>query len=208
MTSDREQRLSEIRSLVEHQKWCEYTGYATTQSWRHQMAWLLDQLAERDLTIERARTYSGLEGWSCPLCKYENGKFIENCEMHRQLCELEIELDATEAKLAERNRALAGVYEHVKAKMWTSYGHELYFGPIEPNTYHMQISTEPGSRDLAARFNSVVVQLAEANKLVGELAEALEWHLDASSHEYHRDRELLQRPAVREALAKVREEKP
>jgi len=53
-----------------------------------------DALAAAARDLERARTYTGLEGWACPLCTYEAGKFIALCGPHRQLAEAEAERDA------------------------------------------------------------------------------------------------------------------
>ena len=33
--------------------------------------------------LDRARHYTGLEGYPCPLCTYKDGVFVESCEMHR-----------------------------------------------------------------------------------------------------------------------------
>lgn len=45
-------------------------------------------------TLHFAASYTGIEGRACPLCKYENGKFIERCQMHK-------EVDELRAKVAE-----------------------------------------------------------------------------------------------------------
>lgn len=44
--------------------------------------------------LECARTYTGVEGYPCPLCTYEHGVFVAPCEMHQQI-------DALRAELAE-----------------------------------------------------------------------------------------------------------
>ena len=43
--------------------------------------------------LDRARHYTGLEGYPCPLCTYKDGVFVESCEMHRQIDQLEAEPD-------------------------------------------------------------------------------------------------------------------
>jgi hypothetical protein len=53
----------------------------------HTIAVLRREIFHLHHLIERARTYRGLEGWACPLCRYEQGVFIERCEPHRQLHE-------------------------------------------------------------------------------------------------------------------------
>lgn len=35
--------------------------------------------------IERARSYRGIDGRTCPLCSYDHGVFIARCEPHAQL---------------------------------------------------------------------------------------------------------------------------
>lgn len=37
------------------------------------------------MDIEKAKNYTGYEGYQCPLCEYKNGKFIKYYEPHRQL---------------------------------------------------------------------------------------------------------------------------
>lgn len=49
-------------------------------------------------SIERARTYTGVEGYPCPLCRYEDGVFIEPCEMHRQIDALAAEVERLRAE--------------------------------------------------------------------------------------------------------------
>lgn len=43
------------------------------------------EITELKKTLEFAAQYRGIEGHSCPLCRYENGVFIENCQMHKDL---------------------------------------------------------------------------------------------------------------------------
>lgn len=64
----------------------------------------LERLTELEAENERlqaqlrhAATYTGIEGYACPLCLYENGKFIQRCEMHRQMDEMQVELAAARA---------------------------------------------------------------------------------------------------------------
>ncbi len=45
------------------------------------------ELANAKKTIERAASYIGVEGYGCPLCKYDNGRFVALCSMHEQLAE-------------------------------------------------------------------------------------------------------------------------
>lgn len=46
---------------------------------------LSKELAEHKETLEFAAQYKGFEGRSCPLCKYEDGVFIERCQMHADM---------------------------------------------------------------------------------------------------------------------------
>lgn len=43
--------------------------------------------------LERAKTYTGLESYPCPLCTYENGKFIKFCALHQRINELESKIE-------------------------------------------------------------------------------------------------------------------
>lgn len=43
------------------------------------------RIKELEETIEFARNYSGFEARACPLCTYENGKFIKRCRMHEDM---------------------------------------------------------------------------------------------------------------------------
>jgi hypothetical protein len=58
--------------------------------------------------IERARSYGGVEVYACPLCTYEEGIFIESCQMHKDMHELE-----TAMRQAEREAAFwKWLWEH------------------------------------------------------------------------------------------------
>jgi len=46
---------------------------------------LRGQVEELTETLERARTYTGLEADGCPLCTYVEGVLTESCSLHRQL---------------------------------------------------------------------------------------------------------------------------
>lgn len=60
---------------------------------------LIDEREQLKETIERARTYKGIEIYACPLCTFENGRFIARCEMHRQIMVLEKELKNVRAEV-------------------------------------------------------------------------------------------------------------
>jgi hypothetical protein len=62
--------------------------------------------------IERARTYIGIEGYPCPLCHIENGKFLEPCEMHRHIDTLDNRAEVDLAKCREVLRACADELEN------------------------------------------------------------------------------------------------
>lgn len=49
--------------------------------------------------LNLARAYRGLEARACPLCTYENGKFIKACSMHEQIEELRKQLADTQQDL-------------------------------------------------------------------------------------------------------------
>ncbi len=67
----------------------------------------IDELEER---LEKARTYSGTEGWPCPLCTYENGKFIKHCQMHQQIADLGRQVSSLQMQVKEETR----MYEMVR----------------------------------------------------------------------------------------------
>jgi len=43
------------------------------------------RIAELEETLQFAAKYKGYEARACPLCKYEHGKFIEHCQMHKDM---------------------------------------------------------------------------------------------------------------------------
>lgn len=49
--------------------------------------------------IERARNYIGIKGYPCPLCVYDNGKFIASCEMHKEIDSLRREVNDLRKRL-------------------------------------------------------------------------------------------------------------
>lgn len=51
-------------------------------------------------TLHFASTYRGYEARPCPLCKYENGVFIDLCQMHK-------DMHALHTRIAELERELA-----------------------------------------------------------------------------------------------------
>ena len=57
----------------------------------HDKMYLLSLIDSLRLNLERARTYRGIEGYPCPLCAYGDGKFIERCQMHKDLNSLRAE---------------------------------------------------------------------------------------------------------------------
>jgi hypothetical protein len=50
--------------------------------------------------IERARSYKGIEAYPCPLCTYRDGIFIESCQMHKDMHELEATMRQAEREAA------------------------------------------------------------------------------------------------------------
>src|SRR3990167_7395713 len=52
---------------------------------RESLVWAEEQVTALKARLEKAKNYKGVEGWQCPLCEYENGVFIKNCEPHKQL---------------------------------------------------------------------------------------------------------------------------
>jgi hypothetical protein len=74
----------------------------------YQRAEQLSRCAEAaEAALTRAREYTGLEAWACPLCTYENGKYIKPCSLHAQL-------EAAEARLREHDaEAVEAVHDAV-----------------------------------------------------------------------------------------------
>lgn len=66
-------------------------------------------------TLEFASTYKGYEARACPLCRYEHGKFIESCQMHKDMHALHARIDALEAELATAQATPLPVSEEVVA---------------------------------------------------------------------------------------------
>lgn len=48
-------------------------------------------------TLAFAAQYKGFEARACPLCTYENGKFVERCQMHTDMDNLRAALDEARA---------------------------------------------------------------------------------------------------------------
>lgn len=53
---------------------------------------LTAEIEELKQRIQRAKTYTGFEGYPCPLCTYKDGKFVESCELHKTIHELQAKL--------------------------------------------------------------------------------------------------------------------
>ena len=56
---------------------------------------LYDDYMQLQTELDKARTYTRLEGYPCLLCTYKDGVFVKNCEMHSQIVELQARLDST-----------------------------------------------------------------------------------------------------------------
>lgn len=67
---------------------------------RNTIATQAAQVAKLEETLQFASTYRGYEARPCPLCKYKNGKFIEHCQMHK-------DMRAQAARIGELERELA-----------------------------------------------------------------------------------------------------
>lgn len=53
------------------------------------------RIAELEQKLSRAAQYKGAEAYPCPLCRYEDGIFVESCAMHNRIAELETQLAQT-----------------------------------------------------------------------------------------------------------------
>lgn len=51
------------------------------------------QVAYLEQQLEQAATYRGIEGYPCPLCKYDNGVFVARCQMHTDMDEMMVEIN-------------------------------------------------------------------------------------------------------------------
>jgi len=75
--------------------------------------------------IERASTYKGIEAYACPLCIYKNGKFVERCQMHkeidRQRAEMEKVREVSEPMITRYKNWYAGSH-HDSDPALTSVG--------------------------------------------------------------------------------------
>lgn len=57
------------------------------------------KIAALEETLTFAAQYKGIEMRACPLCKYENGVFIEACQMHKDMDKLEAEIATLRAQV-------------------------------------------------------------------------------------------------------------
>lgn len=58
--------------------------------------------------LRRGYTANGVEAWPCPGCKYEAGKFISHCGLHKQIADLRAENDRLKrdlSQIADRQKA-------------------------------------------------------------------------------------------------------
>lgn len=69
-----------------------------------ELAALRQQVADLTETLAFAAQYKGIEGRSCPLCKYENGVFVESCQMHKDMDKLRQQVAALMDMLERRQR--------------------------------------------------------------------------------------------------------
>ena len=58
------------------------------------------KMADLKERLERARSYKGIEAYPCPLCTYRDGIFIESCQMHKDMHELEATMRQDEHEAA------------------------------------------------------------------------------------------------------------
>ena len=105
MRTDHEQRIAEVeqtnRTLEAEVRRLE----AETASQMHEQAEWMTKAVDLEAALERARTYTGVEAQACPLCRYENGVFVEPCAMHKEIDELRAAVVLAEK---ERDVALIG----------------------------------------------------------------------------------------------------
>lgn len=90
--------MKEIEEKLNNLAQIGWANHAFGQNWtvdiKSTKAEILSRFEEKDLIIKRARTYTGFEGYPCPLCTYENGELKERCSLHKQIAELEKQVDA------------------------------------------------------------------------------------------------------------------
>lgn len=58
------------------------------------------RIAELEETLQFAAQYKGIEGRSCPLCRYENGVYLGPCQMHADMDRMSDTIAELEAQLA------------------------------------------------------------------------------------------------------------
>lgn len=71
-------------------------------SWVEKGKTYLARIAELEETLQFAAQYKGIEGRSCPLCRYENGVYLGPCQMHADMDRMSDTIAELEAQLAER----------------------------------------------------------------------------------------------------------
>lgn len=67
---------------------------------------LTKRVADLEETLAFAAQYKGIEARACPLCHYENGVFVDRCQMHK-------DMDALTKQVAELEAALAAATRYV-----------------------------------------------------------------------------------------------
>jgi len=76
-----------VYKKMNYKEWVEGLDFRNKLGWEHtpeieEALNVLEYLADQ---LHKAQHYIGIEIHACPLCIYENGKFIKRCEMHRQI---------------------------------------------------------------------------------------------------------------------------
>lgn len=87
-------------------------------------------IAELEKSLARARNYKGIEAYPCPLCAYEDGVFIEACQLHKDICELEHNWRTAERDLKEWQamyRELFHAYEAAKLDLKVLKNQNAYY---------------------------------------------------------------------------------
>ncbi len=113
----------------------------------------VERLAEE---IERARTYTGLEWYGCPLCTYKDGALVQSCTMHAQINFQAKEIEARDSvietltfQVAELDRDAGGVRSALAERNREIEEKNREIEKLRADRELLQ-STYPGSEEIAA----------------------------------------------------------
>lgn len=79
---------------------------------------LTDTINELRETLAFAAQYKGIEARGCPLCRYEDGKFIEACQMHKDMDAQRLQLIGLQTEYDRLNSLQSSTLLESQQKDW------------------------------------------------------------------------------------------